>query len=141
MEEQYLGGFESGRLVKAGSIAGYGIYATDTRIIGVKSRKALLKGLAGAALGGVTGAYVGMRLSKDQSVKMIQELDERKDFEVAKSDVSNLELKKPSFWSRGHIVITRQTGDAIKIIIASKKDYKDLVSLMSQFSPTQMTIR
>ncbi len=82
-----------------------------------------------------------MRLSKDQSVKMIQELDERKDFEVAKSDVSNLELKKPSFWSRGHIVITRQTGDAIKIIIASKKDFKDLVALMSQFSPTQMTIR
>jgi len=143
LEEQYLGGFESGRLVKAGSIAGYGIYATDMRIIGVKSRKALLKGLAGAALGGVTGAYLGMRLSKDQSVKMIQELDQRKDFEVAKSDVSNLELKKPSFWSRGHIIIiiTRQTGDAIKIIIASKKDFKDLVSLMSQFSQAQMTIR
>jgi hypothetical protein len=141
LEEQYLGGFESGRLVKAGSIAGYGIYATDMRIIGVKSRKALLKGLAGAALGGVTGAYVGMRLSKDQSVKMIQELDQRKDFEVAKRDVSNLELKKPSFWSRGHIVITRQTGEAIKIIIASKKDFKDLVSLMSQFSQAQMTIR
>jgi hypothetical protein len=136
-----LGGFESGRLVKAGSIAGYGIYATNMRIIGVKSRKALLKGLAGAALGGVTGAYLGMRLSKDQSVKMIQELDQRKDFEVAKSDVSNLELKKPSFWSRGHIVITHQTGDAIKIIIASKKDFKDLVSLMSQFSQAQMTLR
>ena len=84
---------------------------------------------------------MGMRLSKDQGVKMVEELDQRKDFEVAKSDVSNLELKKPSFWSRGRIVITRQTGDAIKIIIASKKDYKDLVSLMSQLSPTQMTIR
>jgi len=72
---------------------------------------------------------------------MVQELDQRKDFEVAKSDVSILELKKPSFLSRGHIVITRQTGNAIKIIIASKKDYKDLVSLISQFSPTQMTIR
>jgi outer membrane lipoprotein SlyB len=141
LEEQYLGGFESGRLVKKGSIAGYGIYATDMRIIGVKSRKALLKGLAGAALGGVTGAYIGMRLSKDQSVKMIQELDERKDFEVAKSDVSNLELKKPSFVSRGHLVISTNTGDAIKIIIASKKDFKDLVSLMSQFSQAQMTTR
>ena len=72
---------------------------------------------------------------------MVQELDQRKDFEVAKSDVSILELKKPSFLNRGHIVITRQTGNAIKIIIASKKDYKDLVSLISQFSPTQMTIR
>jgi len=55
LEEQYLGGFESGRLVKAGSIAGYGIYATEMRIIGVKSRKLCSKDLpeqrSGASLG------------------------------------------------------------------------------------------
>ncbi len=49
-----------------------------------------------------------MKPSKDQSVKMIQELDKRKDFEVAKRDVSHLELKKPSMWRRGHLIITRQ---------------------------------
>ncbi len=93
--EGHLGGFESGRL-KKGFMAGYGIYATNMRIIGVKSRKALAKGLVGGALGGFVGAVIGMKLSKDQSVKTIQELDERKDFEVAKRDVSHLELKKPS---------------------------------------------
>jgi len=79
LEEQYLGGLESGRM-KKGFVAGYGIYATNLRIIGVKTRKALAKGLVGAAIGRVAGAYIGMKLSTDQSVKMIQELEERKRF-------------------------------------------------------------
>ncbi len=139
MEELYLGGFESGRL-KKGWVAGYGIYATDKRIIGVKSRKALGKALLGAAVGGTIGAYVGMKLSKDQSVKMIQELEERKDTEVAKENVSSLELKKPSIWRRGHIVITPLTGEAVKITIAQKKDYEQLLELMKSFHPTAVTV-
>ncbi len=139
MEEQYLGGLESGRM-KKGFVAGYGIYATNLRIIGVKSRKALAKGLVGAAIGGVAGAYIGMKLSTDQSVKMIQELEERKDFEVSKQNVSRVELKKPSIWRRGHIVITQVTGEAIKVLIVQKKDFQRLVELMRAFSPEVVTV-
>jgi len=119
LEEQYLGGLESGRM-KKGFVAGYGIYATNLRIIGVKTRKALAKGLVGAAIGRVAGAYIGMKLSTDQSVKMIQELEERKDFEVSKQNASRVELKKPSIWRRGHIVITQVTAEAIKVLIVQK---------------------
>ena len=139
MEEQYLGGLESGRM-KKGFVAGYGIYATNLRIIGVKSRRALAKGLVGAAIGGVAGAYIGMKLSTDQSVKMIQELEERKDFEVSKQNVSRVELKKPSIWRRGHIVITQVTGEAIKVLIVQKKDFQRLVELMRAFSPEIVTV-
>jgi len=139
LEEQYLGGLESGRM-KKGFVAGYGIYATNLRIIGVKSRKALAKGLVGAAIGGVAGAYIGMKLSTDQSVKMIQELEERKDFEVSKQNVSRVELKKPSIWRRGHIVITQVTGEAIKVLIVQKKDFQRLVELMRAFSPEVVTV-
>ena len=55
---------------------------------------------------GVVGAYVGMKLSRGQSFKAIADLDEKKDFEVAKENVSSLELKKPTMWRRGHIVIS-----------------------------------
>ncbi len=139
MEEQYLGGLESGRM-KKGFVAGYGIYATNLRIIGVKTRKALAKGLVGAAIGGVAGAYIGMKLSTDQSVKMIQELEERKDFEVSKQNVSRVELKKPSIWRRGHIVITQVTAEAIKVLIVQKKDFQRLVELMRAFSPEVVTV-
>lgn len=139
MEEQYLGGLESGRM-KKGFVAGYGIYATNLRIIGVKTRKALAKGLVGAAIGRVAGAYIGMKLSTDQSVKMIQELEERKDFEVSKQNASRVELKKPSIWRRGHIVITQVTGEAIKVLIVLKKDFQRLVELMRAFSPEVVTV-
>ncbi len=139
MEEQYLGGLESGRM-KKGFVAGYGIYATNLRIIGVKTRKALAKGLVGAAIGRVAGAYIGMKLSTDQSVKMIQELEERKDFEVSKQNASRVELKKPSIWRRGHIVITQVTAEAIKVLIVQKKDFQQLVELMRAFSPEVVTV-
>ena len=140
MEEQYLGGLESGQMKKTGSIAGYGVYATNLRIIGVKSRRGLAKALIGAAVGGFAGAYIGARLSTDQSVKMIQELEERKDFEVAKQNVSRVELKKPSIWRRGHIVISQVTGEAIKVMIVQKKDFEKLVELMRAFSPELVTV-
>jgi len=139
LEEQYPGGLESGRM-KKGFVAGYGIYATNLRIIGVKTRKALAKGLVGAAIGRVAGAYIGMKLSTDQSVKMIQELEERKDFEVSKQNASRVELKKPSIWRRGHIVITQVTAEAIKVLIVQKKDFQQLVELMRAFSPEVVTV-
>jgi len=139
LEEEYLGGFESGRM-KKGFILGYGIYATDRRIIGVKSRKAFAKVLAGQLLGGVVGAVVGLKLSKDDSVKLIHELEGRKDFEVPKENVSRLELKKPTHWRRGHIVIVPRSGDPVKILIGQKKDFEEIADLMDLFCREAVTL-
>ncbi len=138
-EEEYVGGLESGRL-KKGWAAGYGVNVTNRRIIGAKSRKALGKALASAMLGGVAGAYVGMKLSRDENAKMIQELEAKKDFEISKTNVSRIELKKPTFVSRGHIIIASTTGEQTNIIIADKKDYERLLTLMKAFYPEVVTV-
>jgi DNA-binding Lrp family transcriptional regulator len=138
--EEYVGGIASGRMLKAGGIAGYGIYVTTRRIIGAKSRKALWKGLAGAALGGVTGAFVGSKLSRDQNAQMIDEIEQKKDFEVVKENISRVEMKKPSFVHRGHMVISTTTGDPVKIILADGGDYKRLLELMQSFRPDALNI-
>lgn len=138
-DEEYLGGLESGRMVKAGGIAGYGIYATTKRIIGVKSRRALLKQLAGAPLGGMLGAAFGARLSRDDSARVISELEQKKDLEVTKGDVSGIELKKPTFVHRGHVVISRHSGDPFKVILADKGDYERILKLMQAFRPDAVT--
>src|SRR2546428_13561420 len=110
-DEEYLGGLESGRMVKAGGIAGYGVYVTTRRIIGVKSRRALFKQLAGAPLGGLVGAALGARLSRDERVRLISELEQKKDLEIERNDISGIELKKPSFTHRGHLFISTFSGD------------------------------
>jgi len=46
-DEEYVGGVTSGRMLRAGGIAGYSVYVTTRRLIGAKNRKALWKGIAG----------------------------------------------------------------------------------------------
>src|SRR5205809_6359291 len=103
-------------MLRAGGIAGYGIYVTTRRLIGAKSRKALWKGLAGAALGGVTGESVGSKLSRDQNAQTIDALARKQDFEVARESISSVEMKKPTFVPRGRMAISTATGHPAKII-------------------------
>jgi hypothetical protein len=135
--EQYLGGVQSSRLKKAGmtTAAGYTIYVTNRRVIGAKSRKALGKAMLGSAL---CGAYVGGRMGRDHNVQMPADLD--KDFEVNRDKVTGLELKKPSFISRGHIVINQMSSDPIKIMIADKKDFRRIMELMQAFRPDAVRV-
>ncbi len=126
--EEYLGGVVSGRMLRAGGIAGYGIYVTTQRLIGAKT------------LGGVTGAFVGSKLSRDQNAQMIDELEQKKDFEVARESISSVEMKKPTFVHRGHMVIGTATGDPVKIIIADGGDYKRLLELMQSFRPEALNV-
>ena len=135
-----MGGLESGRMVKAGGIAGYGVYVTTKRIIGVKSRRALFKQLAGATLGGMVGAALGARLSRDDSIRVISELEQKKDLEVLKENISGIELRKPTFVHRGHIAVSTLSGDPVKVIIADKGDYQRLEALMRAFRPDVVTV-
>lgn len=139
-DEEYVGGVVSGRMLRAGGIAGYGLYVTSRRLIGAKNRKALWKGIAGSALGGVTGMYVGAKLTRDHNAQMIDDLEQKKDFEFAKENVTSVELKKPTFVHRGHLVISTTSGDPIKILIADGGDYKRLLELMQSFRPDVLAI-
>jgi len=134
MGEEYLGGFTSGNMIR-GRLRGYGLYATTVRVIGVKSRKAAAGFMLGAALGGAIGYAVGQKLSKDEGVKMIHELDEKKDFDMAKTDISRIEMKKPRWYRQGHILFAPKYGEPIKVKVGHKRDFAKLNELMQRFSP------
>jgi len=67
-DEEYVGGVTSGRMLRAGGIAGYSVYVTTRRLIGAKDRKALWKGIA-QPWGGVAGMYVGSKLSREANAR------------------------------------------------------------------------
>lgn len=132
LEEEYLGGFASANL-KRGLVAGYGIYATNKRIIGVK-RKAL--GTMLAAPFGVVDYLIVRKLSKDESAKTIAELDEKKDFDIAKESLASIEVKKPGMLGTGgFLLLTPKNGEATKVMIYAKKEFGQLRDLMQAFSP------
>jgi len=139
-EEEYLGGFTSANL-KKGMIAGYGIYATNRRIIGIKSRKGVVGRLL---LGGITVGILdklGAKITRDESAKMIEELDKKKDFEISKEQVSQIEIKKPSFMSRGHLTITLKSGEDVKVLVGGKKEFEQTRDLMLAFLPEAVRLR
>jgi hypothetical protein len=138
-EEEYLGGFTSIKLAK-GMLAGYGIYATSKRIIGIKSRKTALAALGGGLILGVPGVVLAQKLTYDQSSKWIKELDESKDFEIAKGHISHIEIKKPGLVSKGHLAITTRTGDTVKVLIVGQKEFEQMRDLMQVFLPESVTV-
>lgn len=150
-EEVYLGGFTSARL-KKGTFVGYGVYATNKRLIGIKSRKGVLTGaLIGGAIGGAIGAVVagklGEKLTKDESAKIIRELEGKKDFEIGKEQISRIEVKKPNMWKvrligagRGHLLIVPKSGEEIKILILGNKEFEQARDLMEVFFPEAVNV-
>ena len=71
---------------------------------------------------GVTGAYVGATRSRDHNAQMLNELELKKDFEVAKENITSLEMRKPTFVHRGHVVISTTGGNQVNIILPDGGD-------------------
>jgi hypothetical protein len=134
-DEVYLGGFASANLTR-GIMGGYGIYATDKRVIGVKGIGVKSRGgiIAGALVGGVVGLALQNKLKDDKSAKMIQELDEKKDFEISIDQISQIEIKKGSFMKKGHLMITPKSGEAIRIMVYGNDEFSMTRDLMQSFS-------
>jgi hypothetical protein len=134
-EENVLGGVSSANL-KKGLIAGYGLYATDRRIIGVMARE---KGVALGMTAGLAGFLTTKdieKLTRDEKAKLISELEEKKDFEVLKDRVAEIELKKPGFIGLGgQITIRTSAGEEIKIGMYGKKEYEIILDSMQRFKP------
>ncbi len=137
--EDYIGGFTSGNMIR-GRMRGYGLYATTVRVIGVKSRKAAAGFLLGAALGGAVGYAVGQKLSRDEGAKMILDLDQKKDFDMQRTGISKIEMKKPRWYRNGHILFVPKYGEAVKVKVGHKRDFAKLQDLMQKFSAETVTV-
>jgi hypothetical protein len=134
-EEHMLGGLTSAYFhVKGTASLGYGIYATNKRIMGIES----MKGLWGSGLFGLVGMWVGRR---DQSAKVIAELEAKKDFEGRKENILQIQMKKPQgIMAIYYINILLISGGSITVNIGDKKDFEVLKNLMAAFHPQGLRV-
>lgn len=128
-DEVFIGGVESSKLGK-GMLWGYGMYVTSRRLIGVRK-------LAKAAMAGLLRDYGGWVTSEEKSDVLIKELEGmKKDFEIFKEDISQVEMKKPSaLWGGGYLKIIPEAGGEIKIKIGPGKDFERLKAIFEKFKP------
>jgi hypothetical protein len=148
-EEQYLGGMASANM-KKGLMSGYGIYATDRRIIGTKKRSGVLKGfLVASALGGKAGTVKGNILrgalaqafTKNESAKQIQDLEKNKDFDIYKENIAEIEIKKSGAMHGGHIKVKPKQGKEIEVSMHGREEFGHMVDLMRAFYPEALKVQ
>ncbi len=137
--ERYLGGFMSPNLHLKGrgaSSMGYGVYATDRRVIGVNTIRGAFAALA--FVGGVAGVAFAVAGAGDDSAKAIAELDAKKDFDVRKEDIWGIEVRRPRGIKVGYLDIRLASGAVTRITIADKPEFAQLRSLMQTFYPERV---
>jgi hypothetical protein len=136
--ETFIGGFMSGFLARglAGARIGYGLYFTTARVFGVDPGAHGGSGLTGAMAGYIEGELMPT-LSEDENAKLIAELDRVKDFDVAKDQIKQIELKNPGSWGvgLGRIKIVPLIGSSRSIVLRSRIAYDRLDQLTQAFSP------
>lgn len=175
-EEAYLGGISSARIRK-GPLKGYGVYATNKRIIGVNilllTRKPLLSWESSFALTFVSVFLVGTiiatlsrsfepfpavliississiiaqiainRLSpaKFESIKTMEELERKKDFQAYKTQIRSITLTKPGLAHDGHLIVSLISGEIITIRHRGRKEFNKLKETMNAFNPEALNI-
>ncbi|GEM_PF-1116659 len=127
--EKYLGGFTSGSMNKGG--AGYGVYATDRRLFGVRSRR--------SAWG---ASELGVLLGKDLGGKTrsIGDLEQKHDFVLDKTEIAQLEILKSDLFN-GYLLVRRKDGKPIKIRFRGRWEYEQVVELMRAFLPEAVSVK
>jgi hypothetical protein len=135
--EMFLGGFASGFLAKGFHI-GYGLYFTTTRVIGID-----LGSRGGGALGGTMAGFIDGQLmpnvSAEESAKVIGQLEGMKEFDMAKDQISRIEVKKPGIFSSGRVTITPSNGKPVKITLRHRIAYDRIIQLTRAFSPERVS--
>ena len=131
--EMFLGGFASGFLAR-GFHVGYGLYFTTSRVIGIDVGRG-----GGGALGGTMAGFIDGQLmptiSPEESDKVIGQLEGMKEFDIAKDQISRIEIEKPGLLGTGHITITPSNGKPIKISLRHRIAYDRIMQLTRAFSP------
>lgn len=133
VENEYLlGGLKTGSLHLDGKFGGYGIYATNKRLIGVTD----------SATGvGVFFGLAGMAAAShhDHSLKSIQELDAEKDLEVRKEQIQQIRMKKATDLGKAMMFASMNvflnSGANLKFRIGTKATYDDVRGLIEAFYP------
>jgi len=135
--EFFIGGVESVKL-KRGMLAGYNIYATSRRLIGVKKRgKAIIfRSIAPLA------DFAGSKERSDMAIEKLKEME--KDFELFREDISKLEMKRPPrfgpFQTSGYLRIMTRAGEDIKIKVETREDFEKVKGIISKFMPDALKI-
>ena len=137
--EIFVGGFAGGFLAR-GLRIGYGIYFTTDRIIGVDLSKGTARFLGGSMAGSVEGQLMP-KLPQEESDKVITELDQAKEFEMAKGQIANIEIKKPGLLGGGHLLLTKVNGEKVEINLRHVIAYGRLVELTRAFRPEIVSLR
>ena len=163
VEEELIGGFMSPN-IKRGTTRGYGLYVTTHRIIGVKKgwkhwvgSIGELVGPSGSGVIGGTGfvkegvppmtmGTVLPQLSMDDAREAVNQLEEKKDFEVLKEELEEIRVQRNEGWfTRNFLgwssdVTIRATEDVYRIRVASEDDARMLRSLLNAFDETKLVV-
>ncbi len=129
--ERYLGGFYSPIGISIGHIGlkspidikphiGAGVYATSKRLFIIGPGKATFpSSLKKIVAGSDKGDFVPSTLTKDQNDALIGALTQNKQFEFVRSQVIQIEVKKPpGFFRTGSLKITSADGQTLDIRIS-----------------------
>jgi hypothetical protein len=133
-DEMLQGGVVSPNLVR-GYPRGYALYMTNKRVIGVKKPKVGIMGLIAPRRVGPVGGLVTENATMDDEMKMIREIDAKKDFEMRWDSISRIDFKKPGILVGGHVILTPSTGEPVTVKIGTKKDFEIVLNLMRNFLP------
>lgn len=137
--EEFVGGFAGGFLAK-GLCPGYGVYATTKRIIGVTLVTTPARGFLGGSLVGLVQGQLMPKLSPDDSARVIQELDQKKEFDLKKDQIAKIEIRSPGLLSTGRMVIISKAGEKTRITLRYRTVFERLRDLMKAFYPEALTL-
>jgi PAS domain S-box-containing protein len=146
MEEHYIGGVSSIILKVAGegiggaiagaigsATGGYGVYATDKRLLVVHNPELDASRNEGVQFGEfiideLFGTTVDMR------PRSIADLEKIKVFEVWRNNITSIEMKTPRFLA-GFLIIRTANGGSYRIYVDHKKAFVHLEQLLNLFYP------
>lgn len=137
--ERFLGGFAGGFLAR-GATVGYGLYATTTRLIGVNVVKVGARSFLGGQMAGLVKGDLLPTVSAVESAGVIAELDEKKEFDLRKDQISRIVLKSPGLLGVGQMIITVLPQQETKIELRHKVAFQRVRDLMQVFYPEVVTL-
>ena len=151
MEERYIGGVSSIILKVAGegiggaiagaigsTTGGYGVYATDKRLMVVHNPELDASRNEGVQFGEfIIEELFGTNV--DTRPRSIADLDKIKVFEVWRNDIKSIEMKTPRFLA-GFLIISTVSGGSYRIYVDHKKAFDHLEQLLNLFYPNVIRI-
>lgn len=146
MDEHYIGGISSVILKVAGegiggaiagaigsATGGYGVYATDKRLMVVHNPELDASRDKGVQFGEfIIEELFGTNV--DMHPRSITDLEKIKVFEVWRNNITSIELKTPRFLA-GFLIIRTTSGESYRIFVDHKKAFVHLEQLLNLFYP------